>query len=346
MRFATLLLALHASVALAGDTWVALTPNAAPFGTSVVAADPFAPDTLYADAFYIAGMSKSTDGGKNWDVLPFNVQLLRKIIVETSAPNRVTAMAWDMLDYSVYRSTNGGLTWVRYQSSGAVIGILNDIAVDPLDSSILYAAHARSCLTSCIADSGGVTKSSDGGRHWTALFKGVGIQQVFVDPFGSGTIYAVGTISRRSQNGGLTWTDLASPGGEAIFRMALDPVVPDVLYASTFQGFWRSDDRGDTWRQLGSPFAIFPAWSIAIDPIRRGVIVAGGGNGFGVKRSMDGGQTWQPLNEGLAVPQAPAQLDFIQVFFAPNGKLYGVAGFQGVMKLNAASEPRRRPVRH
>ena len=346
MRFATLLLALHASVVLAGDTWVALTPTEAPLGTGAVAADPFAPDTLYANAYFVGGMSKSTDGGKSWSVLPFNSGGLRKIIVERSAPNRVTAMAWDMLDYSVYRSTNGGMTWVHYEFSGAVIGLLNDIAVDPSDSSILYAAHWRSCLTSCIPASGGVTKSSDGGQHWIALFKGIGVQQVFVDPFGSGTIYAAGTISRRSQNGGLTWTDLAPPGGDAIFRMALDPVVPDVLYASTFGGLWRSDDRGDTWRQLGNPFGVFPAWTIAIDPIRRGVIVVGGGSGDGVKRSMDGGQTWQTLNDGLAVPQAPAQLDFIQVFFAPNGRLYGVAGFQGVMKLNEASEPRRRPVRH
>ena len=83
-----------------------------------------------------------------------------------------------------------------------------------------------------------------------------------------------------------------------------------------------------------------------IDATRRGVIVVGGGTDSGAKRSTDGGRTWQPLNDGLAVPQAPSQLDFIQVLFARNGRLYGAAGFQGAMTLKTPTEPRRRAAHH
>jgi len=112
-------------------------------------------------------------------------------------------------------------------------------------------------------------------------------------------------------------------------------------------GFWRSDDRGDTWRKLGNPFAFGPAWSIAIDPAQREVIVAGGGSSQGASRSVDGGRTWTPINDGLTgYPLAPSQLAWIRVFFAINGKLYGAADFFGAMTLQTQAPPRSRSVRH
>jgi len=51
MRLMAVVFALQASVAVAGDTWIALTPARAQMGSSILAGDPFAPDTPYADAF-------------------------------------------------------------------------------------------------------------------------------------------------------------------------------------------------------------------------------------------------------------------------------------------------------
>ena len=352
MRLMAVVFALQASAAVAGDTWIALTPARAQMGSSILAGDPFAPDTLYADAFSINSIAKSADGGKTWNVvLPFSrSEVLEKIVVERNAPNRVTAMMLDS-DIIIYRSTNGGITWLRFHVSSPVPGIVMDIAVDPVDTNKLYTAHERICLTanSCVRDSGGVSKSVDGGRHWTALLKDTDVEQVIIDLFGSGTIYAGSEFGgwRRSTNGGATWTtfDLS---GESIFRIVLDPVVPDVLYASTFvAGLWRSDDRGDTWRELGNPFAFGPAWSIAIDPAQREVIVAGGGSSQGASRSVDGGRTWASLNDGLiGYPLAPSQLAWIRVFFAINSKLYGAADFFGAMTLQTQAPARSRSVRH
>ena len=342
--------ALQASVAVA-DTWIALKPAGVQVGNSVLASDPFAPDTLYADAYSVTSIVKSTDGGKTWNVvMPYSrSEVLEKIVVEQNAPNRVTALTLDS-DIIIYRSTNGGTTWSRSHVSSPVTGIVWDIAVDPVDTNKLYTVHERICLTanSCVRDSGGISKSVDGGRHWTALLKDTNVEQVVIDPFGSGTVYAGSDWGgwRRSTNGGATWTSF-DVSGESIFRIALDPVVPDVLYASTFSGLWRSDDRGDTWHKLGNPLAFGPAWSIAIDPAHREVIVAGGGGSQGASRSLDGGESWTPLNDGLTgSPLAPSQLAWIRVFFATNGKLYGAADLFGAMMLQTQPPPRSRSVRH
>jgi len=348
MRVAAILLVLHAGVVLAGDKWTALTP-AASMGSVLLAGDPLDPSTLYADDFPAAGIVKSRDGGATWAVTPFRPAasnaFLRKIIVEPA--NRVTALSWDTPEgkTSVYRSSDGGTSWVTHRFTPVITGLIEDLAVDPANTNMLYAAHPRSCFISCIADSGGISRSTDGGAHWTVSFKGFGIEQVLVDPFGSGTVYAIGQVARRSQNGGATWTSIALPS-DTIFRIALDPVVPDVVYASTYYGFWRSDDRGSTWQQL-SGWPYFPAWTIAVNPAQRQTIVIGGGSSSGVRRSTDGGKTWQPLNDGLlGAPLAPLQLAWIKVFFAPNGQLYGAADLFGAMTLQPINDRRQRAIRH
>ena len=349
MKLAALLLAVIMTTPLSADTWLRLTPDEARMGNAVIAVDPIAPDTLYADAWSVSGLGKSTDGGRTWTVLPhdFRRELLRVIVVELSGPNRVTVMTWDSSDVVLHRSSDGGMTWTRVKMDSPIVGSASDLAVDPRNSSTLYVGHQRSCFTTCIEGSGGVSKSTDGGRRWVALYKGIGADQVIIDPHGSGTIYAVGTYSRRSENGGATWTNMVAPSGEAIFRIAFDPVLPGVLYTITErEHLWRSDDRGENWQRLGAPFSYFRPWTIAIDPVHRGVIVAGGSSGLGAQRSMDGGMTWLPLNEGLPIPQNATQFDWVRPVFATNGRLFASGSVHGVMTLQEPLKPRRRAVRH
>jgi len=357
MRFLAAVLALHVSAALAGEVWVPLTPPEAQAGTSVLTADPFAPETLYANAYSSNSVVKSTDGGATWNaVLRYSPsELVGNIVVERSGANRVTVLTTDLLEVNVYRAADGGAVWSRYHVSLPVTGIPWDMAIDPLDSNTLYIAHAKSCYIDCIAESGGISKSTDGGRTWTAIVKGRFVEQILIDPFGSGTIYAgVGfsgaTGWRRSTDGGATWSFLPQPGTDSIFRIAFDPLLPGVLYAGTSEGnLWRSDDRGNTWHLLGKPFIsplAFP-WTIAVDPTQRQTIVVGGGSFDGASRSSDGGRTWSPLNNGLTgFAIAPSQLAYFRtVFFTTNGRLYGASDLGGALML-VESRPRRRPARH
>lgn len=321
-----------------------LTPHDAPMGEMAIAVDPFAPDTLYAEAFTLQAIAKSTNGGKNWSILPARARLFSKIVAGPDASQHVTALSADTPDYSVHRSADGGMTWQRHHFTPAVLGPLWDLAVDPHDWNTMYTAHWRNCFGSCIPDSGGVAKSVDGGSHWFAILEGVDVDQVLIDPF-TGTIYAINAVSYRSDNGGATWTSLALPGGH-IFRAALDPVVPHVVYVSTESGeFWRSDDAGRSWHQLSSPFGWNPAWTIAVNPADRAMIAVGSGNNdLGAARSVDGGQTWVAIRNGLVIPEYPMQLAWIKVMFASNGRLYGAAGFLGAMTLEKTPDGRRRAV--
>lgn len=347
MRVAGFLLGLYASVAAAGDLWMSLTPYDAAVGHSVLASDPFAPDTLYADTNNLRGVAKSTDAGKTWTVLSLNTSLVKKVIVGPDASQHVTVLSSDGTGYSIYRSSDGGLSWDRHRFSVPGGGLIWDFAVDPHDWNTIYTAQWRICWSSCTPDSGGVSKSVDGGSHWFAVLKDMDVNQILIDPF-SHALYAITSVVYRSNDGGTTWTSNFLPGDQ-IHRATLDPVVPDVLYASTLNldAFWRSDDGGRHWQKLSSPFAWGTAWSIAVSPTDRNTIVVGGGNNdSGAARSVDGGKTWQSVREGLVVPDYPMQIDWIRVLIASNGRVYGSAGFLGAMTLVKTPDGRRRAVAH
>jgi len=132
------------------------------------------------------------------------------------------------------------------------------------------------------------------------------------------------------------WT-FAGPDGGSVYSLAVQPGNPNVLYAGTWTGVFKSVDGGATWQPPVEPrwesmpvldIAIVPSqpatmyavmgnglfkstdsgdhWTDvgqSISPVRRvkvtpsGVVYAG--SGFGVFRSSDGGATWQALNRGL-----------------------------------------------
>jgi hypothetical protein len=93
------------------------------------------------------------------------------------------------------------------------------------------------------------------------------------------------------------WTPLGPPGlSHTITTFALDPRTPGVVYASTTDGFFKSQDRGASWDMTG-PLITF---SIAFDPADAATIyAAGSGLGGGVHTSTDGGETWTMFTAGI-----------------------------------------------
>ena len=98
-------------------------------------------------------------------------------------------------------------------------------------------------------------------------------------------VFGESTILRTTDLG-VTWTHVASPPGGASVVVA-DPIVPQVIFASTPIGIFKSADSGQTW-QLVDPIT---ASSMAIDPGNHLHIAAVTGSGTLV-RSLDGGATW------------------------------------------------------
>ena len=78
----------------------------------------------------------------------------------------------------------------------------------------------------------------------------------------------------------------------------IDPVNPDIVYAGSTKGLFRTQNRGESWERIGQSLPDPFVSSILIHPTESSVIYIGGPQG--VWKSKDSGKTWQAMNQGLA----------------------------------------------
>ena len=132
-------------------------------------------------------------------------------------------------------------------SSNRVFGVgrITTIAVDPLDTSVVYAG----------ARGTGLWKTFDGGQHWQPLTDAIAtanINAVAVDPTNPARVYIAtpgGVFG--SVDSGSSWIMLSAqelkPIGHDGGALIVHPVDPRRLYLSTEKGLRISQDGGATW---------------------------------------------------------------------------------------------------
>jgi photosystem II stability/assembly factor-like uncharacterized protein len=112
----------------------------------------------------------------------------------------------------------------------------------------------------------------------------------------------VGTVGQsvmRSSDGGKSWERIGPRRGfpyEGSVRcISVHPEQPDVVFAGTERGLYRSDDAGAQWRLLDSALNCFYIWALAIDPVDPRIMFAGTGTPTpaAIFRSSDGGESWE-----------------------------------------------------
>jgi photosystem II stability/assembly factor-like uncharacterized protein len=111
----------------------------------------------------------------------------------------------------------------------------------------------------------------------------------------------------RSDDAAVSWKKINSgliPEEELMASMALgvnaievDPVNPDIVYAGTTKGLFRTADKGERWKRIGQSLLDPFVSSIVIHPTEPSLIYIGGPGG--VWKSIDSGKTWQAMNQGL-----------------------------------------------
>lgn len=176
---------------------------------------------------YGDGVYKSTDGGKTWKNMGLkNSEHIGMIAIHPEYENTIYVAAYGPVwsaggDRGIYKSTNGGETWEKILEVSENTGF-NEIHMDPRDPQLLYAtAHQRRRHVWTYIDGGpesAIYKSRDGGKNWVKL------------------------------ENGLPKNDMGRIG------MDISPANPDVVYsiikATENGGFYRSEDRGESWKKM------------------------------------------------------------------------------------------------
>jgi photosystem II stability/assembly factor-like uncharacterized protein len=239
------------------------------------------------------------------------------------------------------------------------LGRVNCIVPDPDDSDIIYAGTPGGGLWRT-DNGGGVWNPAVNVSNWVPLTDGlpnIGVSGVAVDPgspAGSRTLYiltgdgdgghnpSIGVL--KSFDGGDTWylTGLSWSLTNFVFgyKLVMHPDDPDILFAVTSIGIFRTLDGGITWANVRN------GWFFDIE-FRPGtpdtMYAVTAGNFF---RSIDGGANWTPVtamgcniaNVGprLAIAVTPADPDYVYVLSGgnlPDGMGGGLAGtFSGLYR--------------
>jgi len=174
----------------------------------------------------------------------------------------------------------------------------------------------------------GLARLDEEGEAWAVelALSGSGAQCLAVDPADPDTVF-VGLREggmRRSVDGGRTWIDCELPE-PAVFSLAVS-AADGAVYAGTEPSrLFRSDDRGESWRELEALLELpsRPNWSfpprpwtshvrwIAPSPHDAGLLLVGIELG-GLMWSEDGGETWEDHRPGakLDVPLSGLAPDY------------------------------------
>lgn len=267
---------------------------------------------------------KSTDSGATWaplDALPFAVPQM--LVTDPGAPNTVYAASTDL---GVFKSTDGGSTWVA-ANNGIATPSVQVLAIDPMHPQTLYAASTPANVAASA-----VYKSVNGGASWTLIDSPSGsITQLEVDAQNPNIVWEVGSTLRKSTDGGATWKGVTFPG--SVESMVLDPRVSGNIFLISnffFCGFscpnnqnpylYRSIDGGADWIQIPSPSPYVPP----------GLTVDGSTNPSTVYdglaySSVDGGITWTAIT-----PPPGSNATSTTVAVDPIGTLYAAVYADGM----------------
>lgn len=209
-------------------------------------------------------------------------------------------------------------------------GRVTDIAISPDNDNHFYISTAV----------GGVFKTTDKGLNWTPIFDNIGrpsIGNIEIAPNDSQRIYigtgeANGSATSganfgdgmyRSDDAGATWSHIGLEDSQYIGRIVVDPNDKDRVFAAAAgvlygkneeRGLYRTYDGGANWDKVLYISDSTAVIDVAMNPVNANILFAAtwerirypwqrsyGGVTSGVHRSIDGGDTWLKLTNGLPI---------------------------------------------
>jgi photosystem II stability/assembly factor-like uncharacterized protein len=301
-----------------------------------VKGSPADPNRLYASqntGWFGQVIQRSNDGGKTWQAMegkfaydgepgthkwydgtsrPFEFKRIWHIEPSLNDPDTVYAGAEDA---ALFRSTDGGQNWhelpaLRQHSTasnwapGAGGMCLHTIILDPKHADRMFVAISAA----------GAFRSDDAGTSWRPI------------------------------NRGLKSEGLPDPNaevGHCVHRIAMHPSRPDVIFMQKHWDVMRTDDAGNSWREVsgnlpsdfGFPIDVHPhePETIYVVPIKSDSEHVPPDGKLRVYRSRTGGNEWEALTNGL--PQSNCYVNILRDAMAVDsldsaGVYFGTTGGQ------------------
>jgi len=297
---------------------------------------PADPNRIYASqssSWFGQVIQRSSDGGKTWETVgnkfayegavgnhlwydgtqrPF--EFARVWHLEPSLDDPDTAYA-GIQDAALFQTTDGGQTWrelpaLRNHPSaaawqpGAGGMCLHTILLDPSHPGRMFIAISAA----------GVFRSDDAGATWRPINRGLRSEQI---------------------------PDPTAEVGHCVHRIAMHPSRPNVLFMQKHWDVMRSDDAGESWKDVGGNLPTdfgFPIDvhshepnTIYVVPIKSDSEHYVPDGKLRVYRSRTGGQEWEALTKGL--PQSHCYVNVLRDSMAvdsldPCGVYFGTSGGQ------------------
>jgi photosystem II stability/assembly factor-like uncharacterized protein len=225
------------------------------------------------------GVYKSTDGGATWQNMGLrDSKHIGRIVLHPDNPDVVYVAAMGHLwgpndERGLYMSEDGGATWTRTMQFDENTGVV-DVAMDPVDPAVLYAASYQRRRRGYGFNGGGpgsgLHKSTDGGRSWRELTNGlpegekgrIGISIYRTDPrivvvsveqgwrYNASTAYGERRAGvYRSEDKGETWEFMSDWNPRPMYasQPLVDPSDDQRIYMQN--AFSYSDDGGRTFER-------------------------------------------------------------------------------------------------
>jgi photosystem II stability/assembly factor-like uncharacterized protein len=299
-------------------------------------ASPVDPDRLYASqssGWFGQVIQRSCDGGKTWE--PAGNQFTYEGVTGTHQWYDGTLKPWEFKrvwhlepslrdpetvyagveDAAMFRSTDGGQSWQELAGlrghgtgpswqPGAGGLCLHTVIQDPSRPDRMYIAISAA----------GAFRTDDAGKTWRAINRGLKSEGI---------------------------PDPEAEVGHCVHHVAMHPSRPDVLFMQKHWDVMRSDDAGDSWREISGNLPTDFGFVIDVNsnepdtvyvvPIKSDSEHFVPDGKLRVYRSRTGGNEWEALTNGL--PQKDVYVNILRDAMAvdtldPCGVYFGTSGGQ------------------